>query len=241
MITDHLSVLQYVLRTKEARHEKLRAVFLLLDIDTFGARPGTNESLQFLSPPALTGESPARFRWKYLTAIQFSAWRFEIARAASRWRSAGPVAAPIQPPVEPSAAPVTADNAQAVARPLPTPAVGGEGFTATDVEFARQLDLLRRFAMLCHGHDVRLIVATTPLHRGLAMLYGAEELERRRERIAAVVPFWDFDSPDWLSNRPDLWGDVSHFVPAVGTMMLDVIFGAEPSSAPPDFGRLYGK
>jgi hypothetical protein len=28
---------------------------------------------------------------------------------------------------------------------------------------------------------------------------------------------------------------------AVGTMMLDVIFGAENSSAPPGFGRLYGK
>jgi len=241
LIADHLSVLEYVLRTKEARHQQLRAVFLLLDIDSFGTRPGTNETLQFLLPPALTGESLVRFHWKYLTAIQFRAWRFEIVRAANRWRSAASATGPAQPPAETPTTPLPASNPQVAPPAPPAPAVRGDGFTVTDVELAHQLDLLRHFVMLCHEHGVRLIVAATPLHRRIAMLYGADELTRRREKIATVVPFWDFDSPDWLSDRPDLWGDDSHFTEPVGNMMLDVIFGAESSPAPADFGRLYGK
>jgi len=219
----------------------LRAVFLLLDIDTFGVKPATNRSLQFLLPPALTGESLAGFRWKYLTAIEFAAWRGEIVRAANRWRSAAAAAGPPQQPTEPKAAPPAVNNPPVTAAELPAPAVRGEALTGTDAEFAHQLDLLRRFAMLCHEHGIRLIVAASPLHRQLAMLYGSEELARRREKIATIVPFWDFDSPDWLSDRPELWADPSHFTEPVGNMMLDVIFGTETSSVPANFGRLYGK
>jgi hypothetical protein len=256
LLEDHLPVLEYVLRTKKARQERLRAVFVLLDIDTFGANPATNRNLQFLLPPVLTGESPMRFRWKYLTAIQFGAWRGEIARATNRRRSAAALVdqapRPIDPPVTKPAAndpqlatpPVSTSQVTSleVAAPAPPlPALQGEGFSVTDEEFARQLELLRHFVMLCRERGVRLVVATTPLHRHIATLYGADALTRRRQQIAMVVPFWDFDSPDWLSDRPDLWWDDSHFTEAVGNMMLDVIFGTETSSVPANFGRLYGK
>src|ERR1700674_5019154 len=75
MITDHLPVLEYVLREKAAKHERLRAVFLLLDADSLGDAPRTNRFLQTLLPPALTSERPLRFWWRYLTAIQVGTWR----------------------------------------------------------------------------------------------------------------------------------------------------------------------
>src|SRR5215472_16060502 len=38
-LADHLPALQYVVRDKAARHEPLRAAFLLLDLDSLGFRP----------------------------------------------------------------------------------------------------------------------------------------------------------------------------------------------------------
>ena len=60
---DYIPMLEFVLRDKRARGERLRAVFLALDVDGFGSKPFTNYSNQFLLPPALSGESAARFWW----------------------------------------------------------------------------------------------------------------------------------------------------------------------------------
>src|SRR5262249_38047873 len=81
-IADHLPMLEYVLRDKTARHESLRAVFLLLDIDSLGNEPRANRYLSTLHPPELTGEPPAHFWRKNLTAIQFQSWRAVVRAAA---------------------------------------------------------------------------------------------------------------------------------------------------------------
>ena len=44
-------------------------------------------------------------------------------------------------------------------------------------------------------------------------------------RIARVVPLWDFGTPDWLSDRGDLWADPSLFKPEVGEMVFGHMFG----------------
>ena len=88
LITDHLPVLEYVLRHK-ARNTRLRAVFLLLDIDYFGTQPVTNKTIATMLPPALTSESNVLSWWRQLTAIQFKAWRAAIRRA---WMTPGAAA-----------------------------------------------------------------------------------------------------------------------------------------------------
>ena len=75
MITDHLPALEYVLRDKAERGKKLRAVLLLIDVDSFGKLPSTNVNIDSFLPPELTGEHPARFWWRYLTVFQFRMWR----------------------------------------------------------------------------------------------------------------------------------------------------------------------
>ena len=71
-------------------------------------------------------------------------------------------------------------------------------------------------AALCRQHGVTLTVVTSPLNRLNARDYDPAELARVTERIARVVPLWDFGTPDWLSDRGDLWADPSHFKPEVG-------------------------
>ncbi len=82
MITDHLPVLERAIRDKAARGEQLKQVFLLLDIDLLGERPSTNRNPQTQLHPDLTGEDPVRFWVRYLTAIQFHAWRDDVRRAS---------------------------------------------------------------------------------------------------------------------------------------------------------------
>ena len=79
MITDHLPALEYVLRDKAARGEKIKAALLLIDVDSFGKPPATNVNIDSFLPPELSGEHPARFWWRYLTVFQLRMWRGIIA------------------------------------------------------------------------------------------------------------------------------------------------------------------
>src|SRR5689334_23116094 len=78
MLTDFVPTLEYVLRDKILRGERLRTVVLQLDVDGFGRRPFTSEGLQYALPPAISGESRMRLWWKLLTSIQLKAWQSAI-------------------------------------------------------------------------------------------------------------------------------------------------------------------
>ena len=236
-IVDHLPVLEYVIRSKAVRGQALRAVFLLLDADIFGAPPHANQSIQALWPPVLTGESPWRFSWRYLTAIQFKAWSLQITHP---W----PVLPLIVPGTVRSAwSPISVASAAEQAGPG-APAQkyenARERITARD-DFPRQLALLAHFVELCRTHHITLVVGIAPLHRNLAVLYDPDDLAEVPARIAAIVPVWDFGAPEWLSARTDLWVEWFHFKSELARMILDRIFTGAASGAPPDFGVLRGK
>ena len=84
MLPDFLPALEYVLADKAKRGQRLRAVFLLLDIDTFGDPAATNRYIETLLPQALSGESGVYFWWRNLTALQVRSWQriLREARAA---------------------------------------------------------------------------------------------------------------------------------------------------------------
>jgi hypothetical protein len=212
-ITDHLPVLEYVVRQKATKGEPLRAVFLLIDADNFGVRSWTNRTIQSMLPPELTGESAGRFWWKNLTAIQPGAWRDSL-----RQFKRGPQASPSVP-------------GQALlnrsAEPLPGRA-----------ELALQLKMLERFVALCREHGVSLTVATTPLNRGNASWSDQDSLAEVVEQISRIVAVWDFSRTEWLAGQPRFWLDTSHFNPEVGLMMLSRIFGGPMPPEWADFGEL---
>jgi len=230
MVTDHLPVLEYLIREKAARGERLRSVLLMVDVDHFGKAAWTNSNLDGFLPPAVSGEHPARFWWRYLTAFQLRVWRSTIRSEPGRRADSLPVVhAAIIPPlalpelrmVRVAAAPPER-RYDIVQRP----------------QLEAHLALLARVAALCRQHGVTLTVVTSPLNRLNARDYDPAELARVTERIAGVVPLWDFGAPDWLSDRGDLWTDPSHFKPEVGGMMLARVFGGGP--APAGFGTRRG-
>jgi hypothetical protein len=240
LMTDHLPVLEYVIKQKMARGLPLKAVFLLLDLDHFGNRPYTNETLHFLLPPAVSGESYARFWWRNLTGIQYEGWSLAISKA---WST--------RPGIHPSAmikalvrAVAAAGSTQAAAAELAeTQERRGSGPPATvkiadRVDFKHQLRLLERFVSLCREHNVSLIVATPPLSRTRAMDFDADDLRQAADLISRVVPLWDFADPKGLPEDPVFWRDYNHFYWPLGRLMLDRIFGTEMPADWRDFGRL---
>jgi len=233
MITDHLPVLERAIRDKAARGKQLKHVFFLLDADFLGERPNTNRNPQTQLHPDLTGEDPFRFWIRYLTAIQFRAWRDDVRRAflpkSARAARSEPAA------LQPAMAPVRL-AALATAVPLPPPRTP---MRVTDrIDYQRQLALLRRFVDLCRDHGIDLIVATSPLHRSTLSYFDAQDLAAAVADVSRITPVWDFGAPPWLTERPELWADHSHFTPEAGRLMLDRIFtGALPFGGLP-FGVL---
>jgi hypothetical protein len=239
LLTDHLPALEFLLRDKLARGGRLKAVFLLLDADFFGKQPWTNANIDSFLAPEISAESAFRFWWRYLTAFQFRNWTNDLAAQARSWAHAGP----------PRPAAMRARLAAAGLVPLrplapiaaaPTP-VALEELDAPEIrsDLAHQLVLLARFVALCRQHDVRLAIALSPLNRQNVRDEQAPDNERIVDEIARVTPVWDFGRPAWLSDRPDLWVDFSHYSPAVAAMMMQRIFGGQ-TSAPADFGQPRG-
>jgi hypothetical protein len=243
-ITDHLPVLEYVIKDKRAKRLQLKAVFLLIDLDFFGARPRTNETLHFMLPPAVSGESSARFWWKNLTAIQYQAWSGAVANA---WRARGGRGADvaIEVGLRSSIASVTSPAAAAELVDTQDPQrtnepVGLERITDR-VEFKNQLKLLERFAKLCAENHVLLKVATSPLSRQEAVTFDAADMRHAADLVSQIVPLWNFADPVGLADDPTMWRDPNHFRPVVGKLMLDRIFGERLPADWRDFGEFRGQ
>jgi hypothetical protein len=239
LLSDHLPALEYLLHDKAARGGRLAAVFLLMDADFFGKQPWTNLNIDSFLPPQLSGENPFRFWWRYLTAFQLRNWKNDLAASANSAADAGPPRPQVM-----RRAPMAAGLV-----PLhPLPPAGNAGVPVALEELdapesrsdlAHQLDLLARFVALCREADTRLYIALSPLNRQNVHDDLAPANERIVDAIARVTPVWDFDRPAWLSERPDLWLDFSHYSPTVAALMMQRIFG-QPTAAPADFGRLRG-
>jgi hypothetical protein len=238
LLTDHLPTLEFLLRDKAARGERLAAVFLLLDADFFGKQPWTNLNIDSFLPPQISGESTFRFWWRYLTAFQLKNWKSDLYARLDSKAAAGP---PRPQPIAASLVPMRPLGLSAQ-RPTPVAETFLQETDAPEIrsDLAHQLDLLARFVALCREHETRLIIAFSPLNRQNVRDVQAPDNERIVDEVAHIVPVWDFDRPAWLSDRPDLWRDFSHYSTAVADMMVQRIFGAA-TSAPADFGRLRGR
>jgi hypothetical protein len=239
-IADHLPALQYVVKDKEARHEPLRAVFLLLDVDAAGERPKTNKFIQTLLPPELTGEPAARFWWRNLTAIQFEAWQSSIKAALGWSRPGGPIPDWKQV-LRDSPADLLAlafPPAHAEDGAYPTPAATAPLRTITDsIYFDLQMQLLKQFVAFCRQHHIRLLVASSPPSPAHAASFEPQEIEAAADHISRIVPLWDFSNRARILDDPQWWSDPVHFDARVARIMLGRIFGEDVPADWREFGR----
>jgi hypothetical protein len=241
MLPDFLPALEYVLADKGKRGQRLRAVFLLLDIDTLGDPAATNRYIETLLPQALSGESGVYFWWRNLTALQVRSWQriLRDARAAIEERDRE----------APSA--IEKMKLALVRFALALRGLAARGSEAGSAfnrpfgqraHFAEQLQLLERIAALCRQNGAELIVAVSPLHRAVESRYLPTDLSQALDQVARVTPIWDFTGADWLSDDASYWlGDTAHYSSDVGRMMLARIFGDSMPPSSERFGRLRGR
>jgi hypothetical protein len=230
-LSDHVPLLAYIVRQQAARGKPLKAVMLLLDIEEIGNPPAALVFDNTVMPPEVTGESKLRFWWRHLTWVQLRAWRGAIREA---WRLAGAiVGTALAQEREQSQERMNPQVPFAVSY-LHKPIRQRDGFD-------RDLDLLRRFVALCREHRISLMVALSPANPRNPILRDPD-LAQAIERIAAVVPLWDFTRQTHL--LPDLtryWmADGSHFTAEVGRLMLRRMFGEELPGPWEDFGERRG-
>lgn len=235
MITDHLPIFEYILRDKAARGQHLKAVMLLLDPDFFGKPPWTNSNINSFLPPELSGESPVRYWWRYLTVFQYRLWR-------DVWRSSRAQAKPVNPAERPDGNAVATEAIPAAARaPIPTIAEDyRRGWNSVRPDLERQLEALRRFVQLCRDNNVKLTVAVSPIIDQNLALHEPGMIDALMTRLSTVTPLWDFNSPPLIAGRRDYWLDFSHFDAAAGTMMINRMFGVKNPPPFENFGRLRG-
>ncbi len=236
MITDHLPALEYLLRDKATRGEKIKAALLLIDIDTFGKLPSTNINIDSFLSPELSGEHPSRFWWRYLTVFQFRMWRGIIAyrmRGANHARVPSPTTMPRLAfagfPATIGRVPVP--RAAHVADEAPSTKL----LVATRPNLARHLALVLKFMTLCQANNIALTIATTPMRADATLRYDPDDLRNVVRKLSEIAPIWDFGAPPRLAADPAFWDDPSHFKPEIAAMMLARMFGPDP---PDDFGVL---
>ena len=239
MLPDFLPALEYVLADKAKRGQQLRAVFLLLDIDTFGDPAATNRYIETLQPRALSGGSGV-----VLLVEQSDG-------PSGQELAAYPVGGPGSDRGERSSGSFGPREGEIGARPFCSAERLGRARLAgrkphnrpfrQRAHFAEQLQLLQRIAALSRQSGAELIVAVSPLHRAVESRYLPKDLSQALDQVARIAPLWDFTGADWLSDDPNYWmGDTAHYSSEVGRMMLARIFGDPMPRGWERFGRLRG-
>ena len=241
LLTDHLPALEFLLRDKAARGGRLAAVFLLIDADFFGKAPWTNVNIDSFLPPQISGESAFRFWWRYLTAFQFKHWKNDLGFLARGRPTAGPGAADGTAQAggggdRSAAAPGSARRgADAGCRNVPAGDRRARGPLGPGASTGAAGALRRALSRTRYPS----VIVFSPLNRNNVRDDQAADNARIVDQIARVAPVWDFDRPAWLSDRPDLWLDFSHYSPAVRRDDAAANLRC-PTTAPADFDRLQG-
>jgi hypothetical protein len=239
MLTDHLPTLEYVLRDKVLRGERLRAVFLQLDIDALGNRPFTGQGLQYVLPPAISGEDRIRYWWKFLSAIQFKAWHSAVTGVSTHRQA---TTAPDAPSMAEAIAAGLGDLAlsrQAHAEAMTQNAAHGHGAPERITQrpdFDRQIALLKRLVTICRDSNIKLVVVAAPIGRASADRLERADLLDTIDRVSRIVPLWDFTLARQAVDHPEFWRDGFHFGSNIAALMVDRIFGNPLPPGWADFG-----
>jgi hypothetical protein len=260
-LADYLPFLQYVLRDKAMRGERIARVLLVLDPDVFGTVPWTNRNLDSFLPPAVDGDSELRFWMRYLVAVQFTGWRESLQHSFGTAPGLSGMDA-VTRRVREALRDAPSVNASETSRVVLAQAVSLTQNDAPNLPITRmdghldRFDIMRRsikpflepslvdlakLVALCHDSAVELTVAINPLSDLGRRAFEPGHLEMVVNRINELTDIWDFESPDWLArDRSQYWLDGSHFTPQIADMMLRRMY-ANGTEVPADFGRFRPK
>ena len=262
MVVDFLPFLEYVLNEKAAQGKHLKAVFLLLDMDSLGRRlEATHQAIQMMMPPGLPGQSSVEFWWKNLSAVVFRSWINTVKAYLRHDPGSGPrarstdtafpslyEAATGRDGFEPARVELIAESAPPADTADPPAADNVDPRTGDQLErvtmrvdFPRHIQALERIVSLCRDNNIELVIATSPLSLEEAAEYNWADMAKAIDTVSHIAPLWDFSDTGHFLDRPELWDDPSHFKPVVADMMLRRVFGEAVPDGWKSFGRYIGR
>ncbi len=235
--SEYVAILERIIEDKARARRRLSTILIFLDYDLMRARPLHQQGLSARPHPAVSGESRFQFFLQHAVAVQWHAWR-DVVRPKRRPRFAG---SPRSMTAHHGLPADTFRGTRFAGIVLSSiEASGYDGKKVSAIERGRikaQISALKRIAAMCRRHDIRLIVAANPLNRSVVNQAGLDVIDYAAARVAETLPVWDFGHPDWLSNRRELWEDMSHFSAEVGRAMLGQLLGQPAAGWPYPFGR----
>lgn len=219
---EQLQMLRAVLRDRGHGAPPLRLIILQLDLDNLGFDSGDRTVAARLHPE-VTGQARIAF---FIEALFAASWR----QMALKYRvnAAAGFAAPASP----------CERAPGLRGGPPQPAM--REVVSRRPAFAAQMAAVAQIVALARDHAVRLVVMTAPLHPWRAAELDAADLARTLARLSAITPLWHFAAPPWLAGDPALWVDPSHYVRAVGRLMIARALNQPGIEVPADFGVMLG-
>ncbi|MDJ0532507.1 MAG: hypothetical protein QNJ70_08420 [Xenococcaceae cyanobacterium MO_207.B15] len=118
----------------------------------------------------------------------------------------------------------------------------------SDYEFSEQYwSDFEKLVKLCEENNIKLKVFISPSHatqwESIYVTNRWQVFEEWKRKIAQLTPVWDFSgynsvTTEKINARMNNYVDNSHYVPAIGNLILNRIFDYQTSEVPDDFGVL---
>jgi hypothetical protein len=111
----------------------------------------------------------------------------------------------------------------------------------------KYLEDLKKIVELCQQHGIELKVFISPSHatqwEAIRATGHWQTFENWKREIVKIVPVWDFSGYNSITAEPitnDIknYTDNSHYMPKIGTLILNKILGYQTQVVPQDFGIL---
>ncbi|MDJ0745179.1 MAG: hypothetical protein QNJ32_17720 [Xenococcaceae cyanobacterium MO_167.B27] len=118
----------------------------------------------------------------------------------------------------------------------------------SDYEFSEQYwSDFEKLVKLCEQNNIKLKVFISPSHatqwESIYVTNRWQVFEEWKRKIAQLTPVWDFSgynsvTTEKINASMNNYVDNSHYVPAIGNLILNRIFDYQTSEVPDDFGVL---
>lgn len=115
---------------------------------------------------------------------------------------------------------------------------------------ARQMEALKRIVDLCgqRGIELKLFISPSHVFQWLALRESGlqPEFDAWKREIVQIAPVWDFSGANAITTEPvgphmRRYLEGSHYLPDVGNLVLDRMFGRHADELPAGFGVLVDK
>ena len=112
-------------------------------------------------------------------------------------------------------------------------------FVPNDPRMLKSIKAFQNIVNMCKKHDVNLIVVTTPHNHVMMDQFNTKQTLDFLKELTIIHPVWFFSGYNTVTNDDKNYFESSHYVSAVGKIMLARIFNnTSDVDIPKDFGSL---